>query len=220
MGDYFYKAGVRLNKDIEFDIVIMRGLDFSFLENCKVLIIEYFRLRFICLVKDGLVALAGIASEVGRISKALKETGNIPGLSLNDGILTSRYLYGTWLISISRWAPLGAVYPRIPSENTRHPGIIMGFDVDLARVTEDKWTTTSEDVIDTCINCSGFLGGNSRLWLVGKSACTFSVTPQTLHIPNSSIIDFYAGILDDRITVAQATLWNEATVVTYCERAP
>ena len=100
MGDHFNGPGVQLGRGPESDRRIMQGLDSSPLINWEDMVSEYSGLGLTYLATDRLMALAGVASEVGRTMKALKDTTDFSGRILSDDILTRRYVCGLWLINI------------------------------------------------------------------------------------------------------------------------
>ena len=100
MGDHFNGAGAQLGHDPEHDGRIMQGLDSSPLIDWEDIVSKYSELGLTFLATDRLMALAGVASEVGRTKKALKFTSDISGCMLSDDVLTRRYVCGLWLINI------------------------------------------------------------------------------------------------------------------------
>ena len=100
MGDHFNGAGVELGHGPEHDGRIMQGLDSSPSLDWEDIVSGYSGLGLTFLATDRLMALAGVASEVGRTMKALKFTSDISGRMLSDDMLTRRYVCGLWLINI------------------------------------------------------------------------------------------------------------------------
>lgn len=100
MGDHFSGAGVQLGHGPEHDGCIMQRLGSSPSINWEDIVSEYFKLGLTFLATDRLMGLAGVASEVGRTMKALRDTNDISGRILNDDVLTRRYVCGLWLSNI------------------------------------------------------------------------------------------------------------------------
>ena len=106
MGDHLSGAGVQLGHGPESDGRIMRGLDnitslgsspSTYWED---IVMKYSGLGLTYLAKDRLMALAGVASEVGRAMEGLEDTSNISGHMLSDDVIARQYLCGLWLINI------------------------------------------------------------------------------------------------------------------------
>ena len=134
MGDHFNGAGVQLGHGPKHDARIMQGLDSSPLIDWEDIVSEYSELglTFLAtdivseyselgltfLATDRLMALAGMASEVGRTTKALKFTSDISGRILSNDVLTRRYVCGLWLINIHEgllWEQAkGGPFKRLP----------------------------------------------------------------------------------------------------------
>ena len=102
MGDLFNGSGVQLGHDPERDGRIMQGLESSPSIDWENIVSEYSGLGLTFLATDRLVALAGVASEVSRAMKALKDTTDISGLILSNDVLARRYVCGLWLINIDK----------------------------------------------------------------------------------------------------------------------
>lgn len=100
MGDLFNRAGVQLGHGPERDGRIMQGLDSSPSINWEDIVSEYSERGLTFLATDRLMALAGVASEVGRTMKALKDTSDGSGRVLSDAVLARRYVCGLWLVNI------------------------------------------------------------------------------------------------------------------------
>ena len=102
MGDLINGAGVQLGHGPEHDGRIMQGLDSSPSIDWEDIVSEYSGLGLSSLATDRLMALAGVASEVGRTMKALKDTNDISGRILSNDVLARRYVCGLWLINIDK----------------------------------------------------------------------------------------------------------------------
>ena len=106
MGDHLNGAGVQLGLGSKGDGRILRDLaDITGLASSpstywENVVIEYSGLRLTCLAKDRFMALAGVASEVGRTIKGLEDTRNVSGHWLSDDVLARRYVCGLWLTNI------------------------------------------------------------------------------------------------------------------------
>ena len=100
MGDLLNRAGVQLGHGPERDGRIMQGLDSSPSINWEDIVSEYSERGLTFLATDRLMALAGVASEVGRTMKALKDTSDGSGRILSDAVLARRYVCGLWLVNI------------------------------------------------------------------------------------------------------------------------
>ena len=102
MGNLFNGAGVQLGYGPEHDGRIIQGLDSSPSTDWEDIVSKYFGLGLTSLATDRLMALAGVASEVGRTMKALKVTNDISGRILSNDVLARRYVRGLWLIHIAK----------------------------------------------------------------------------------------------------------------------
>ena len=102
MGDRLNGAGVRLGQSSRRDGHIMEGRDFPPLIGWEDIVTEYSGLELTYPDRDSLMALAVVASEVGRTIKALKFTSSISGDILSDDFLARQYLCGLWLFNVQR----------------------------------------------------------------------------------------------------------------------
>ena len=100
MGDLLNEAKAELAPGSEPDGSIMQSLSLSLSRDWEDIVSEYSGLELTFLAKDRLMALAGIASEVGRIIEARKDTSIISGHTLSNTVLAHRYVCGLWLINI------------------------------------------------------------------------------------------------------------------------
>lgn len=100
IGDHLNGPGVGLGRNSKFDHDIMEDQYLSPLVDWEDIVSRYSGLELTYLAKDRLMALAGIANEIGRTAKALQDTDKMPGLMLNDDLLACRYVCGLWLINI------------------------------------------------------------------------------------------------------------------------
>ncbi|KAK0513040.1 hypothetical protein JMJ35_005057 [Cladonia borealis] len=120
LGDHFNGAGVRLGQNSRYDDHIMQDRDFSPSSEWEDIVAKYSGLGLTYLTRDRLMALAGVASEVGRTIKALKVTSSIPGPILSDDVLARQYVCGLWLTHIHR----GLIWEQAtPGFRERLPGI-------------------------------------------------------------------------------------------------
>ena len=100
MGDLLDEAGVRLGQKSQRNGHIMQRRYSSPSQQWEDIVTEYSGLGLTYLAKDRLVALAGVASEFGRIMKALKDTSSIPDPISSDGVSARGYVCGSWLTYI------------------------------------------------------------------------------------------------------------------------
>ena len=120
LGDHFNGAGVRLGQNSRHDGHIMQDRDFSPSLEWEDIVTRYSGLGLTYLTRDRLMALAGVASEVGRTIKALNVTSSMSGPILSDDVLARRYVCGLWLIHIHR----GLLWEQAtPGIRKRLPGI-------------------------------------------------------------------------------------------------
>lgn len=148
MGDHLEGAGVRLGQNSQSNGHITQRRNFSPSKEWKDIVTEYSGLGLTCLVKDRLIALAGVASEFGRIMKALNDTSSIPGPSLSDDVSARQYICGLWLTNIHQ----GLLWEQATrGTRERLPGIPTW-----------SWTSMSSPVIDK--NNKRVLIGMSVRW--------------------------------------------------------
>ena len=135
MGDRFSGAGVRLGQNSRRDGHIMQGRDFSLSTEWEDIVTKYSGLGLTHLAKDRLMALAGVASEVGRTMKASKVTSEISGRILGDDAPARRYVCGLWLMDIHR----GLLWEQAtPGTRERLPGIPTWSWASMANPITDK----------------------------------------------------------------------------------
>ena len=100
MGDHFNGVGKQLGHSPERDGRVIHSLGSSFSINWDDIVREYSGLGLTFLAADRLMALAGVASEIGRTMKGLKDTSDLSGRIPGDDVLTRRYVCGLWLSNI------------------------------------------------------------------------------------------------------------------------
>ena len=100
MGDLLDEAGVRLGQKSQRNGHIMQRGYLSPSKQWEDIVTTYSELGLTHLAKDRLVALAGVASEFGRIMEAVKNTSSIPGPISSDDVSARRYVCGSWLTNI------------------------------------------------------------------------------------------------------------------------
>ena len=100
MGDLLDEAGVRLGQKSQRNGHIMQRGYLSPSKQWEDIVTKYSGLGLTHLAKDRLVALAGVASEFGRIMEAVKNTSSIPGPISSDDVSARRYVCGSWLANI------------------------------------------------------------------------------------------------------------------------
>ena len=100
IGDHFNGVGVQLGHGPEHDRRIMQRLGSSPSIDWEDIVSEYSGLGLTFLATDRLMALAGVASEVGLSTKALKDASDISSRILSDHVVIRRYVCGLWLINI------------------------------------------------------------------------------------------------------------------------
>ena len=124
MGDHFKGAGVRLGWGSKSDRHVIQGISLHAIDWGNI-VIEYSGLGLTYLAKDRLMALAGVASEVGRTVKALKDTSNN----------RRRYVCGLWLNDIHK----GLLWEQAtPGSRERLPGIPTWSWASMASHITDK----------------------------------------------------------------------------------
>ena len=120
MGDHLNRAGVPRGQNSQCYGHIMLDRNFTPSIEWEDIVSEYSGLALTYLAKDRLMALAGVASEFGRIVEALKITSNFSDRILNDDVPARRYVCGLWLINIHR----GLLWEQAtPRSRKRVPGI-------------------------------------------------------------------------------------------------
>ena len=90
MGDLLDEAGVRLGQAWSYHAARV-FVTFKTMGKYRP---KYSGLGLTHLAKDRLVALAGVASEFGRIMEAVKNTSSIPGPISSDDVSARRYVHG------------------------------------------------------------------------------------------------------------------------------
>ena len=126
---------VRRRQHWPYDDPIMQGRNLSASTTWENIVTEYSGLGLTQLAKDRLMALAGVASEIGRTMEESKVTINMSGRILSDEILARKYICGIWLVNLQRgllWeqATFG---PRV-----RLPAIPTWSWASMASITLDK----------------------------------------------------------------------------------
>ena len=124
MGDHLHGAGVRVSRGSIFDGNTIQSISLHPLD-WKNIVSEYSGLGLTYLAKDRLVALAGVASEVGRTVEALNDTSNH----------RRRYVCGLWLNDIHK----GLLWEQAtPGSRERLPGIPTWSWASMASHNTDK----------------------------------------------------------------------------------
>lgn len=135
MGDHLNGPGVWLGRNFRRYSHIMQGRNSSPPIVCEDIVTKYSGLGLTCLAKDRLMALSGVASEVGRTMKESKVTSSISGRILSDDVLARRYVCGLWLIDFHR----GLLWEQATrGTRERLPGIPTWSWASMASSIEDK----------------------------------------------------------------------------------
>lgn len=120
MGDHLNGKGIKLGRGSHIDRYTMQGRGLPIVMSWQETVGQYSGLGFTYIAKDRLMALAGVASEVGRTLKAPNDTSDISDLIPSDNLLTRRYVCGLWLINIHE----GLLWEQAtPGSRERLPGI-------------------------------------------------------------------------------------------------